>query len=146
MIQQSRQEVLGQQIVESKAANFKGTARVDISFLSFPYSIRPNYDKNRVADIIRIFEKQGCIYLDPDLHIPAIIDDKTLQDAMSNAGVSLEELKRNGGYKPPELTFPSGFMLECLHGQRRVIAAAQYLPPEKRWWVVALYGPGKSIA
>ena len=43
----------------------------------------------------------------------------------------------------PELVFPNGYRLECLHGQHRIQAAQRiFLPARDKWWTVALYLTG----
>jgi hypothetical protein len=46
----------------------------------------------------------------------------------------------------PELDFPPGYLLECLHGRDRVRAAARVLPPgiSGGRWTVDLYLAGTS--
>ena len=42
----------------------------------------------------------------------------------------------------PELAFPDGYQLECLHGKDRIQAAREFLSPRNKWWRVDLYPKG----
>ena len=57
-------------------------------------------------------------------------------------GVSARQLGKypQGGY--PELVFPAGYQVECLHGRHRIQAAKEL---GLDWWTVDLYLAGKLI-
>jgi hypothetical protein len=42
----------------------------------------------------------------------------------------------------PELVFPGGYQLECLHGRHRIQAGREFLSPRDKWWAVDLYLAG----
>jgi len=143
-VEQDWLEVLERQRVETKFANFRGVARVKLSHLSFPNPPRP-IDPTNIKRLKRSFKTEGCLRIDPEHHIPAIVHEEALQTALENANISKEKLKGSWGKDLAELLFADGLKLECLHGQHRVIAAEQCLyPEENKWWVVDLYGHGKS--
>jgi hypothetical protein len=132
---------LEREFAEDKIANFKGTARVRISQLLFPNPIRPLNKKIRV-ELKRKFGREGCLQNERDCTIPAVIDDSILHVVFEKLGVSAESFKANSISNPTKFEIPGGLNVECLHGQHRVAAAAEYLPPEHRWWRVDIYGSG----
>jgi Protein of unknown function (DUF3723) len=126
----SYQDSLARKIAESKRANFKGTAVVNLSILSFPYAIR-RVDPKLVADLVRNFEESSCFNRDAEYFIPAVIDKETLRNAMTDKGVTTAKLK--GAQDIPRLLFRNDFRLKCLHRQHRVHAAKKYFKtPEKQ--------------
>ena len=46
----------------------------------------------------------------------------------------------------PLFEFPTGFQIECLHGQYRIDAAREFLDPGDDWWTVDLYLSGEVKA
>lgn len=127
------------QIADDKATHLKGWARVRISHLIFPDPIRQK-DKRLIAQLKRNISAEGCH--DEEHPIPAIIDDRILQIALSQAGIQAESL-RNPPVNPPKVKFFKDTKLECLEGQHRALAAKQILPSAERWWTIELYGKGK---
>jgi hypothetical protein len=77
----------------------------------------------------------------------AIIDQEYLDAAMHQSGIAADDMLTNDeADKPPEypeLLFPQGFQLECLHGRHRIQAAREFLSPKDKWWTVDLYLSGK---
>jgi hypothetical protein len=136
---QSRAEDLERHIAKSKADNFRGSARVNLSFLSFP-PLR-SLEEDRLLSLKRSFEKNGCLQVDPRYSIQAVIADAELQQAARESSITLEELRAS--LEPPELRFNLGYHLECCKGKHRAAAAAEYLPPDRHWWVVDLYSKSK---
>jgi hypothetical protein len=78
--------------------------------------------------------------------VPAVIDMGDLELIMEQSGTCLAELLDNPRDMPPELNFPPGRKLECLHGKHRIQAAKElrFLKAEDKWWVVDLY-LGKTL-
>jgi hypothetical protein len=126
---------------------YKGTACIGLEFLNFRRceSGKENEeyepDRENVEYLKGCFRKEGCRQVDVGNHIPALIDQQSLDDALQAAGISANQLRSpSGGY--PELAFPDGFQLECLHGKDRIQAAREYLSPRNKWWAVDLYPKG----
>jgi hypothetical protein len=122
-------------------ANIRGTAYVRISQLSFPNPLR-QIDPKIVDKIKRDFGKEGCLVHQQGCSIPAVLNEDEFRICLENLGVSLESFKTNSPNSPPRFELPINAKLPCLHGQHRIRAAAEYLPPEERWWMVDLYGEG----
>ncbi|KAL5345257.1 hypothetical protein ACLOAV_009627 [Pseudogymnoascus australis] len=61
---------------------------------------------------------------------------------MRDSGVAGHQLLTNPPNESsqyPELVFPRGFQLECLHGRHRIQAGREFLSPRDKWWTVDLY-------
>ena len=137
-------ERLEREVSEQKISNYKGTAFVHLSALTFPNPVRP-IDQGHVARLKRVFDKEGCRRLELEHHIPAIIDDASLQVAMHFSDMSIEMLRAASAVDPPELRFPEGTVLECLHGRHRIMAAQQHLSLDQFWWTIDIYGEGLTL-
>ncbi|KFY96898.1 hypothetical protein V498_02409 [Pseudogymnoascus sp. VKM F-4517 (FW-2822)] len=124
-----------QRVAVDKAAKAIGTARVRIDHLSFPNPIRGMVEKT-IRKLERTFASEGC--LDDQHRIPAVIDDSALQAALLKTGTNIGSLQGASG-QLQNLLFPENMVLECLHGQHRILAASRYLHPDERWWTVDFY-------
>lgn len=132
-------------LAEDREENFRGTARVNIRGLIFKPEYSRDVDRKNVERLKRIFKRQGCLRLSPSNHVPAIISERDLEVALQCSGKTLENLLDSAQDTPVKLELPPGYMLECLHGQHRILAARQILEPAKEeWWTVDLYLSGVS--
>jgi hypothetical protein len=134
-------EALGareERILHDKLANFKGTARIAIKHLAFPYPSR-QIDRKIIDQLLRDFEGEGCKPEEPDHRIPAVVDNSVLEAALAKLSMSVDAFRANAS-NPPTLHLDQA-TLECLHGQHRVFAAQEY-NPTNRWWIVDLYRDG----
>jgi hypothetical protein len=122
-------------------ANIRGTAYVRISQLSFPNSLR-QIDPKIVDKLKRDFGKEGCLVHQQGCSIPAVLNEDEFRICLGKLGVGPESFKTNSPNSPPRFELSVNAKLPCLHGQHRIRAAAEYLPPEERWWMVDLYGEG----
>ncbi len=117
-----------------KHIKYKGTARVRLKSLCF----RPNgpheRDRENIERLKSIFREE-CLRLDASNHVPAVIEEQALLAAIRLSGITAGQLTEYspGGY--PELVFPAGYQLECLHGQDRIQAAKEL---RLGWWAVDL--------
>lgn len=84
--------------------------------------------------------RKDCRRLDVRNHIQALVEQQYLDVALRLSGHERGDLL---SHPPPELVFPPGYQLECLHGQHRIQAGKEVLYPGDRWWTVELYTPGK---
>jgi len=117
---------------------YKGTACIGLEFLNFQ-QCEP--DRENVEYLKGCFRKEGCHQVEARNHIPALIDQQSLDDALQAAEISASQLRYpSDGY--PELGFPDGYQLECLHGKDRIQAAREFLSPRNKWWAVDLYLKG----
>jgi len=133
-----------QQFSDSKSLHLKGTARVRLSQLSFPNPIRP-VEPEVLKTLKRDFKAEGCLQQDSNFSLPAIIDNDSLKLVLEGLQVSLEHFKAASKVSPAKFELPHNVQLACLHGQHRVIAATEHLPPGDRWWLVDLYGQGMYV-
>lgn len=125
---------------------YRGTARVRLDTLHFQWNEPRELSRKNVERLKEIFGgDKGCCEnvrrLDPRNHIPAVIEQSDLDTAILTSKVSLEGLLSNPD-NPPVLKFAAGYRLACLHGQHRIQAARETLPPTDAWWTVDLYLAG----
>jgi hypothetical protein len=137
----SESQVIEQRISSDKLTKYKGTALVLIAHLHFPFPCR-QVDKKVVDQLKRDFEGEGGIKDLPINRVPAIIDQSILQAGLNKLATSPEAFRATSRDNPPRLHLARDVKLECLHGQHRILAAKEYLPPSKRWWAVDLYSTG----
>lgn len=116
-------------LAREKTIKYKGTVSIKIEVLHFPWHNTGEPDERNVERLKKCFRDEGCRRLALRNHIPAVIDQPQLDVALRTSGIPpgqpLEDPR--DGY--PELEFPPGYQLECLHGQDRVRAAAKVLLP-----------------
>jgi hypothetical protein len=127
-------------LAEDREENFRGTVCISLRRLRFEPEYSRDVDKKNVERLKRIFARQGC------LRLSLIINERDLKAALQCSGRTLEDLLNSAQDAPPKLTLPPGYMLECLHGQHRILAARETLEPQEEWWAVDLYLSGLSLA
>lgn len=138
---QAREEEVRLEV--EKRLKFKGTARIRLDQLCFPWNDAKELNKKNVDRLKAIYQQHGCRRLEVQHHVPAIIDAGPLDAAVAAAGISPTTLvspPTADGY--PELVFPNGYALECLHGRHRIHAGKEFLPARDKWWTVDLYLTG----
>lgn len=123
---------------------YRGTARIGLEILHFPWSEPREPNQKSLEKLKKCFEKGQCDRLTQN-HIPAVIDQSQLDDVLDASQVSAARLLTNTDSPRPELRFPAGYQLRCLHGRHRVLAAREVLPPQERWWTVDIYLAGMHI-
>src|SRR5438270_7441473 len=120
-------------LAEDREENFRGTACVSLRKLIFKPEYSRDVDRKNVERLKRIFARQGCLRLSPSNHVPAIINEQDLKVALQYSERTLEDLLNSAQDAPPKLTLPPNYMLECLHGQHRILAALEILRPKEEW-------------
>jgi hypothetical protein len=136
--------VASRRIQCEKSAKHIGVARVKLSVLEFPNA--RSLDPKNVERLKNLFRGQrGYKPDDFQNHIPAVIDEATLSEALSGSGLSRQALV-SPGPDYPRLDFPPGVRLECLRGQHRVKAAGETFTSVDIYWVVDLFIAGLSPA
>jgi hypothetical protein len=136
---------LERKLIEDREENFRGTVCVSLRRLIFKPEYSRDVDEKNVQRLKRIFSREGCLRLLPSNHVPAIIDERDLHAALQYSGRTLSDLLNSAQDAPPKLTLPPGYMLECIHGQHRILAALKVLEPKDEWWAVDLYLSGLSM-
>jgi len=123
---------------------YQGTAQVRLEVLHFPWDQPRELDLKHVRYLKECFRNDSCRRLPERNHISAVIEREHLDAAVQAAEVSYGDLlsKQPGGY--PELMFPDGYQLQCLHGRHRIQAAREFLLPKDKWWTVDLYLAGMT--
>ncbi|KAF2647755.1 hypothetical protein K491DRAFT_614063 [Lophiostoma macrostomum CBS 122681] len=127
-------------LAEELSTKFRGTASVDIAVLDFPFKKLRDEDEKNTERLEKLFKKQkGCRDWDIFNHIPALIQPDQLDAALERSNISSEALleARDGHL---QLDFPAGFLLSCLRGQHRALAAKASRGITR--WTVDLYDSG----
>jgi len=128
-----------------RGIKYRGTASIKLDVLHFPREESREPDKKNVERLRDLFRGEGgCRRLDLRNHIPAVISQARLEAAIVASGTSAARLLEDARDSYPELDFPPGYRLECLHGRHRILAAAQVLPVEDKRWTVDLYLEGMT--
>ncbi len=121
-----------------KQRYFIGSAKIHLKHFDFGvHSTSLTLDTKNIDRLIQVFKLEGCLRLDLEHHIPAIISNQTLQESLARSAVDGTELHRQ--QSPPTLLFPEDTYLPCLHGKHRIAAAKTLLLPGNTWWTVDLY-------
>ena len=133
----------GAQLEADKREYFLGSAKVDIDSLSFdPFFSRDIHHQNSER-LLSSYELTGCLQFESSHHIPAVIDENDLAEALSRAGSTYDMAQGRDHTQWPMLSFTAQSQVECLRGKHRIDAARAYLRPGLRWWVVDFYSKSK---
>ena len=123
---------------KERQRHFRGKAKVRLSTLDFVRNEASCQDINHknVARLAQVFALEGCLRLEPEHHIPAIVPEDRLSGALQRAGLNSSQLLEPN--EPPFLDFQDA-TITCLHGRHRVEAAKLFLGPFDEWWILDLY-------
>ncbi|KAL9130731.1 MAG: hypothetical protein Q9217_001168 [Psora testacea] len=128
----------------AKQRHFKVSVRIELKKLDFTVLQDPSssgyFDPKNVARLTKIFSLEGCLRLDLDHHVPALVSDAQLQQALVRSSVEAAALANHQA--PPLLILPESTILRCLHGKHRIAAVRSILEPGDKWWTVDLYSDG----
>ena len=136
---------LGSQLEEDRRRYFLGSAKVDIDILSFDKSLPRETNAQNIERLLSSFELTGCLQLDPQHHLAAIIAPSTFHEAISHAGSTGEAALDRDPSRWPRVSFPAQFRVQCLRGKHCIEAAKHYLTGRHRWWVVDFYSEGEAV-
>ncbi|EXM16490.1 hypothetical protein FOTG_15236 [Fusarium oxysporum f. sp. vasinfectum 25433] len=135
---------------DEQTQKFLGTASVRLEVLDFSLThdtrlpgSEPDWDN--VESLGGLF-LSGISFAPHQIshQIPALIDQTQFNEALNNANVSSERLKRND-VEIVELNFAAGSRVHCLRGQDRVLAAMRVAEDMNRRWVIRLYQQDLSL-
>lgn len=132
-------------LTTERQLKYQETAKINLDQISFHPSVNTKFDQNNVDRISEIFRKDACRRLDIRNHVTAIVSRRHLRRALRAARATSGELMTNNPTQYPHLHFRVG-QVQCLHGQHRLKAGEETLPPTERWWTVDLYLDGLSCA
>ncbi len=122
------------QIFREKSRTFCGSVKIPLDKIrheELPNNPR-QFNENNVTTLLDFFRSEGCLRLDPEHHVPALISRSAVPPDL-----------RPGG-EPPR--FDPQHPVVCLHGRHRLEAARKFLTGnENRWWVVDLYSRGGRV-
>ncbi|CZT41140.1 uncharacterized protein RSE6_00835 [Rhynchosporium secalis] len=138
-MKQSQARVEDSRLEAERRRTFRGSARISLDALHFVQRKHRDLDAKHVEYLKGCFLKDRYRRLEVQNHIEAEVDQHILDVALRDSNVTARELLTNQPNGCPELIFPQGFQLECLHGQHRVQAAREFLLPTDKWWTVDLY-------
>lgn len=143
MMQRTQVQDQEESLEREKRIKYKASARIRLEHYDFSKNEPGVLDKSVVKNLVSIFEGEGCFHQDSRHHVPAVIDREQLDLALHSSGIPSDVLLGNAQTEWPELRFPSGFRLECLHGRHRVQAGREMVPAQL-WWTVDLYLAGMT--
>ena len=125
-----------------RRVHFRGTARIHLDALRFDNKPGSHFiDPKNITRLVQIFELEGCLRLDLEHHVPAIISQDVFERSLRISKITGGDLLE--GQNPPELRLPSYSSIRCLHGIHRIEAAHKFLLAGDRWWTVDLYSDGQ---
>lgn len=143
IMQRSQFEEQERKLAAERSIKYRGTASVKIDVLDFSAVQPKDPDEQNITRLKGLFrEANACDRWNISNHVPAIIDQRDLTIALADSGVSAERLLAGPHDGYPELDFPIGYRLQCLHGRHRVLASAEAFPREVRRWSVDFYLTG----
>ena len=142
---QSRISLQDQELATERQLKYRGVARIRLESLHFPCDAARELNLKNVERLKKCFRTEGCRRLELENHIPATIDESRLREALSESAVGAGGLLTNHQEGYPELKFPPGYRLACLHGQHRIQAAREVLSQRNAWWAVDLYLTGRRV-
>jgi Protein of unknown function (DUF3723) len=132
-MQQSQVEAEEREVNDDRFVTFRGTAIVRIKFLQFGAKGSREISRKNVEILKKNFRTQGILRLEPEHHILAVIDEQDLDHVVKSSETTHQALLKSPQKRPPELIFPPDYRLKCLHGQYRILAARETLPPQDKW-------------
>ncbi|KAL5335653.1 hypothetical protein BJX70DRAFT_390567 [Aspergillus crustosus] len=132
------------QLTRERSLKYRGTAKIYINQIVPHPSISRELDPKNVERLCGVFSRERCRRLDIRNHVTGVVSRRHLDLALRSAGVSSTSLMTNPPDQHPLLEFPVG-QVRCLHGQHRLKAAEELLPPSEQWWTVDLYLEAKRF-
>ena len=127
----------------TRNVHFLGFARVQLKHLEL--DPLKHIGAKRVKRLIRDFKLVGCNNNDTAHAVPVLVDQASLDTALTQANLTLSSLY-NLEESSPILQFPDAEKLRILYGDHRLEAAKRFLPANDRWWSVLLYDSSWSAA
>ncbi|KAF1363093.1 hypothetical protein EJ07DRAFT_104137 [Lizonia empirigonia] len=124
-----------------RAKCYRGIVKAPLDALDYdhPFVVdkRREISEQNIQRLERIFERNGCLRLQEENVINAIIRDEDLPLLLSS-GISTSEQLRQVAWARDAPALSSG-RLNCISGLHRVEAAKRYLEENDKWWPVRLF-------
>ena len=117
---------------------YQNIACIRLEWLHFWGNEPRELDRKNVKRLKLNFQK-NCDQLNIKNHIPAVIKQQHLDAALQTSGILPATLLSNPEVSYPELNFPAGYQLKCLHSWHRIQAGKEILSLRDKWWTVDLY-------
>ncbi|KAJ5982692.1 hypothetical protein N7451_012792 [Penicillium sp. IBT 35674x] len=125
-------------LATERRVKYIGAAKVSISQIQFEPPLPRDLNPKNLDRLRNVFRKNSCRRLDVNNHVPAVVSQQDLTNALRKANVTRQSLLTNDAHQLPRLAFMMG-QLQGLHGRHRLQVGAEMLPPADRWWTVDLY-------
>jgi hypothetical protein len=131
-------------LAQARHEGYLGIARVNLDALNFQHTLaREKHREVSAPNVLRlekIFERNGCLRLQEENVIDAIVDQDNLSSALADVGLSNDNLRSLRW--PQDAPLVHLEKVKCLSGLHRVQAAHRYLDENDKWWTVRLYRHG----
>jgi hypothetical protein len=123
---------------------YRGVARVPLHTLDFNHPLalgkHREASEQNIQRLERIFERNGCLRLQEENVINAVVHDEGLSSLLLSHALTAEQLRRvTWARDAPVLNLGN---LKCLSGLHRIEAAKRHLDENDKWWIVRLFSDG----
>jgi hypothetical protein len=132
---------MDERIQTEKRAFYKGRAKVSLRNFELTGSGSRTVVEKHIAALVKTFRSEGCIRLNPDNFVKALISSDVLEQSLSEQGLGGTDLRDES--RLHFVSFPEGFKLNVLHGMHRLLAADRFLCD--KWWVAEFYCEGEAL-
>jgi hypothetical protein len=131
-------------LIKEKLRCYRGIARVSLGSLNFRHSLvqdkhRATVEEN-VLRLEKVFEHNGCLRLQEEHVIDAVVRDEELVAALTK--ISIAEKDFRSLQWPQDAPLLELLDVQCLSGLHRIEAAHRFLDDNDKWWVVRLFSYG----
>jgi hypothetical protein len=137
-------ELLDREFSAERLTCYQGIARIPLNALRFGHRTVLNKHRDlsheNVIRLERIYEQVGCLRLQEENVINAVVEDDDLVAALSPHGMSLDDMRSlQWPQDAPALHLEN---VQCLSGMHRIDAARRFLHESDKWWIVRLFSYG----
>lgn len=143
---QAAAERRAEAIETERAAKFCGVAKVHVDQLTFDELQEREHDAINQDFLVECFRRRGCVPWDPLFHIPAVVERRDLESAMSQQRLAPMSLFGRDLAQTPAVRFASGVSVRCLLGRHRIDAARECLKKDQQWWFIEIYASGERAS
>ena len=127
-----------------KAKYYRGIVKVPLDALDFDHPLvlgkRRDISEQNVQRLERIFERNGCLRLQEENVINAVVLDEDLPDLLSSSVSTVEQLRQVTWARDAPVLGSGN--IRCISGLHRIQAAKRYLNENDKWWSVRLFSAG----